>query len=369
MLSVVPLTLAAALAIFAAGQPAAPPSAPVELSTTYADGRVSRHVVTTRSSSAWTPYFPRASEWRSADGLPVTAINYRFQLDGEAVRVNVSVFLGQPHQKEIEVANVLVGQAEALTIEELSRYGVKPVVLAAGAYVPTAQYQPQIDNRTTALQIERVDVVTDGAPGYRVSVRNLSSKPVLSFYVQTHSSGKRDLQTRRGERDGTPIVGPGSVHTFVIPSSRSMEVLGITGLMFEDGGVEGDASAVATTRLVYLGRWAQLGKVLALLNAAAAETASSRNTIAALRASVEALPVVAGAELREKGRTLLPHGVSLNAEEITGSISAAMADTRRGVASDLQSAPTDPQSFTPWLQELSRKYAGWHARFAQLISF
>ena len=149
-----------------------------------------------------------------------------------------------------------------------------------------------------------------------------------------------------------------------------MEVLSITGLMFEDGGVEGDASAVATTRLTYLGRWAQLGKVLALLNAAAsAETARSPNTIATLRASAEALPVVAGAELREKGRTLLPYGASLTADEITGSISAAMADTRRGVASDLQSAPTDLQSFAPWLQELSRKYAEWHMRFAQLISF
>jgi hypothetical protein len=234
--------------------------------------------------------------------------------------------------------------------------------------VPTAQHQPQIDNRTTALQIESVDVVTEGAPGYRVSVRNLSSKPVLSFYVQTFSSGKPDLQTRRGERDGTPIVEPGSVHTFVIPSRRSMEVLSITGLMFEDGGVEGDASAVATTRLAYLGRWAQLGKVLALLNSAASAE-PARSPIATLRASVEALPVVAGAELREKGRALLPYGASLSAEEITGSISAAMADTRRGVASDLQSAPTDLQSFAPWLQELSRKYAGWHARFAQLISF
>src|SRR5688572_19358584 len=76
-----------------------PPLAPVVLTTTYSDGRSTPKVVSARPGGAWTPLFPKTHTWRSPEGLAVSAINYRTVLTAAGIQVDVSVFLGEPHQK------------------------------------------------------------------------------------------------------------------------------------------------------------------------------------------------------------------------------------------------------------------------------
>ena len=196
---------------------------PLTLSIVYADGRTVRHVVTTRPTSVWTPMFPRSTDWRSAEGLAVSAVHYQHVIEGAGVRVKASVLLGQPHQKEIPVANELVEWERPVWLTILQDFGVAPVRLTLEEFDAPVLHQPRVENKTAALQVEAVEVVPDGAPGYRVTVRNHGARPVMTFHVETYRGGQRHSSSPRGERDGTPAVAPGGTYAFLLRwSSRRM---------------------------------------------------------------------------------------------------------------------------------------------------
>ena len=102
---------------FGAGGQPDPPLTPAVLIASYSDGRSTHRVVSARPSGAWTPLFPKTLDWRSAEGLAVSAINYRWSLTVDGVRVDVSVFLGEPHQKELSVATATVTPDQPVVID------------------------------------------------------------------------------------------------------------------------------------------------------------------------------------------------------------------------------------------------------------
>ena len=340
---------------------------PLVLTITYADGRAVPHLITTRWSGAWTPMFPKNRDWRSPEGLSVTAVNYKHRIEGPGVRVNVSVFLGQPRQKELSVASVVVAPDERVRIDALSEFGVAPVVLSIGEFVPTTLYHPQFENKTAALQVESVDILTDDAPGYRITVRNLSSKPVMTFHVESYEGRQRRGMGRQGHRDGTPAARPGETFSFRIDADRTRDLIRITGLMFEDGTIEGDAGGVAIARVVYAGRRQQLQRVLELFGPASrTPIADPAATIVSLASRIEAFGVLSDEKSREWGAHLLPpDGPFTSVAEIDGAFSAGLEEVRSGVLSDLRSAPRDA-SFERWLKEITALYSRWYLRFIEL---
>lgn len=341
---------------------------PVVLTITYADGRIARHVITAKPTNAWTPLFPRSADWRSPEGLPVTAINYQHVAESNGVRVRISLFLGTPHQKEIAVANVLVTPDHPMRVTGLEPFGVEPVSLALGAFEPRLLPPPRVENKTAALHIESVEMSADARPGYHIQVRNYSAKPVMTFAVETFRGDRPALSGRRGERDGSPVVPPGGTYTFFLGTENPLDVLTISGLMFEDGSVEGDAAGVAPTRLIYLGRRVQLDEVVRIYGEAAkTPVAEPAAAIATLAARVEALSVLTDPRTRSFGVSLLPpNGPVMSSQALDGAISAAMLDVRKGVLSDLENAPRDRDGFTRWLQQITAQYFASYQRFIEL---
>jgi hypothetical protein len=357
-----------------------PTLTPVVLITSYSDGRSTPRVVSARPTTAWTPLFPKTQAWRSPEGLTVSAIHYRCVLTAEGVRVDVSVFLGEPHQKELPVAKVTVTADQPVVIDELRNYGVAPVTLSTRGLDPTTLYPPQFENKTAALQIMDVDVTSDGAPAYRITVRNVSSRPVMTFHVESYQGGIRNLSGRQGLRDGTPAVHPGGTYTFRFPASSrgprspswtpsSHDLVVITGLLFEDGDIEGDPAGVWLAPLIYMGRRAQLAKVLELFSAAEKSSAAPSSKVRVLSTSIEALPVLADAALRHLSAALVPSsGSFVDPRAVEGALSAALLEVRSGVLSDLRSAPQEGDAFARWFAEISAQYRRDHRRFTELTS-
>jgi hypothetical protein len=343
-------------------------SAPVLLTTTYTDGRTVPTAVTTRPTSSWTPLFPKIHEWRSPEGLTVNALGYNRVLEGASVRVDVLLLLGQPHQKEVKVTTVLVERERPVTVEVLAKFGVAPVTLSIGDYVAPALDQPQVRNKTTALQVDSVELVTSGPAAFRMTVRNLSPKPVMTFHVMTYRGATMVNTGRLGDRDGNPVVAPGETFVFQRGINTPPDAIEITGLMFQDGTIEGDAAGVATARLAYLGRRVQFSHVLDALHAAADAPIRDDATIAAaLRAQIEKLSVVPDASLRQIGVGLLPaDGPFTSDQAIDGAISASMREVSRRVLSDLASAPRDAEAFRRWLGEVTAQYRTAYLRFVDL---
>jgi hypothetical protein len=357
-----------------------PPLAPVVFITSYTDGRSTPRVVSARPTTAWTPLFPKTQAWRSSEGLTVSAINYHAVLTADGVHVKVSVFLGEPHQKELPVATVTVTPDQPVVIEALREYGVAPVTLSTRALDPTTLYPPQFDNKTAALQVTDVDVTSDGVPAYRITVRNVSSKPVMTFHVESYQRGIRDLSGRQGLRNGMPVVEPGGTYTFRFSASSrtpgsqrwtpsSHDLVVITGLLFEDGEIEGDPAAVWLAPVMYLGRRAQLARVLELFAAVEKSHSSPDAQVEALTNRIEALPVLADTALRQSSAILVPSsGSFVDPRAIEGALSAALLEVRSGVLSDLQSAPREPDAFARWFTEIREQYRAGHQRFVALTS-
>jgi hypothetical protein len=343
---------------------------PLVLHIGYADGRTVSKLVTARTNSSWTPLFPRSGSWRSPDGLSVTAVGYKYRLERAGVRVEVSVLLGQPFQRELAVASMVVAGSEPARIDRLQELGVAPVTLSVGAFQPSRLYEPQVENQTAALQVEDIEILSSPSPGYRVTVRNHSTRPVLAFHLATYEDQNARTSGRQGHRDGTPAVPVGGTHTFVINADRTRDLIRITGLMFEDGTTEGDAEGVALTRVFYAGRRLQLQRVLALFGSASrSPVVDPASTIASLAAQVDALSVLADPATRQWATRLLPRdGPVASVDAIDGALSAAMREVRDGVIRDLQSAPRDRAQFARWMHAITTLYENWHGRFAELTA-
>lgn len=344
--------------------------APLALSITYGDGRTTRRIITATPTNAWTPMFPKRAQWRSSDGLAVTGINYQHVLEDGGVSVTISVFLGSPPQKEIDVARVLVTPENPVRVTALEQFGVEPLTLSVGAFEPRLLPPPRVENKTAALHIESVEMSGGDRPGYHIAVRNDSKQPVVSFFVDSFRDGRPALSGRRGERDGSPVVRPGDRYTFFLGTEHPLDLLRVTGLMFEDGTIEGEPGDVAITRVVFAGRRLQLGKVVAIFqDALGAPSLDPLAILASLSARIEALPVLPEPEARQFAAGLLPpNGPLTSAETIDSALAAAMIEVRKGVLGDLQEAPRDREVFAGWLREITAQYARWYLRFIELTA-
>jgi hypothetical protein len=341
--------------------------APLVLSITYGDGRSVRRIITDTPTNGWTPMFPKLAQWRSPEGLAVTGINYQHVLEGGGVGVTISLFLGSPPQKEVDVARVLVTPGNPVPVTALEQFGVEQVTLSLSAFDPRLLPPPRVENKTAALHIESVEMSDGDRPGYRIAVRNHSKQPVLSFFFDSFRDGRPALSGRRGQRDGTPVVLPDDTYTFFLGTEHPLDLLRVTGLMFEDGTVEGDAGGVGVTRVVFAGRRLQLGKVVAIFQEALrAPSIDPMAIIASLSARIEALPTLPEPEARQLAAGLLPPAAST--EMIDAALAAAMLEVRKGVLGDLQEAPRDREAFAGWLREITAQYTRWYLRFIELTA-
>ena len=343
---------------------------PIVLSIEYADGRTVRRVITENPTHGWTPLFPKTADWRSPEGLPVYAINYEHAIEGERVRVNISLFLGTARQREIHVANVLVPPDDRVRVTALEAYGVEPVTLSLSPFEPRMLAPPRVENKTASLHIESVEMSDKARPGYHISVRNQALKPVLTFFVDSLRDGKPALSSVRGEQDSRPVVGVGETYSFFLATEHPLDLLRITGLMFEDGNVEGDASGVATTRVRYLGRRLLLAEAISILREATPRAADGDPavTIAALNARIDALPVTPDQRARDLAVRLLPPDDATPSAHVHAALADAMAATRRGMLGDVNDAPREREAFARWLHDLTAQYQAWHQRFTELTT-
>jgi hypothetical protein len=347
----------------------------IVLVTTYADGRTVHHVVTGRPGHSWTPYFPRTASPQTLDGsLPVRALSYRSRLtENGAVQVDISVFRGDGHEQKEPVAQVVVERDERVTIDALRGFGVLPVTLSLTTLAPSALTAPAVLNRTSGLEVVDIAITEEPAARYRLTVKNLSSRPAVNFHVIAHRNDRRALSGNRGNLDSTPIIEPGASYTFTLDPGRevrgrrgevtlaSHDVIEIAAVLWEDGEVEGDPAPMASALAIYHARAAQLTRGVELLRVRLADTGALRRE--ALRAQLESLPTVPDDNLVSRVRERLRHFENLNASELAATMQATLAFVRHGMIEDLDAAPAHPAAFEQWLHEIITVYERQAWRF------
>lgn len=348
----------------------------VVLMTTYVDGRTVHDVVTRTPRTAWTPVFPKLSGSDSVAGEPpVTAIKYRRVLgDDGNITVSVSVLHGQAHEKEQPVATVVVERGTPIVVDALRSVGVAPVTLRLTSLSPTTLYPPRVVNRTAGLDVVSIEVLQDPSPRYEVTLRNVSSQPALNFHVVAYRGSRPALSGNQGHRDASPVVAPNGTYSFVLDPARGMRTnsgewapashdnIEIAAVLWEDGTIEGDPAPMAAVLGLYMGRAAQLARVIAVLKKVR-DFENPQRVKLALQRQIERLSIEPDTAVLATARERLRHLETIDERQVIGTVRSGMVSTRSGVLDDLRGTPDDAIGFQRRVADLLALYEKWQLRF------
>lgn len=378
LLATVALTLAVQV-------PAAAQTETLALVATYADGRVTESPVGPDGRRAWTPLFPRVPEFRDPDGvLPVQALNTRVSRIADGVRVEVSVLRGRP-SAEIEeaIGTFDVFPHQPATVEGLRRVGVLPVTYAVKPFAAPALHVPQASSRVEGLEVEGVEPMLDPVPAYRITVRNRTDSPVVSFAVNAYRAGADVLSGQQGEPDARPVISPGASYTFTLklsggrPAGQSfatVEPLGhiaVTAALWADGRIGGDAKRAATLAALHRGRLRALEAVLPWLrDAATAAPGEAVTTLRRVRDALAALPSAMDAAVVARTIVEVPALTRLGPADAGAIVATGANDAQRRLIADIDRvlASATPALAHTWLREAREACEAWHARLTAMFA-
>lgn len=238
----------------------------------------------TAKEGAWFALFQRIPNWQpSADALPVRAVNIISRVEGNAVKVSVSVFTGlKLHEREEFVADYLIGKNETVEVKELLKFGVAPFEISVVAVTPSVTVLPSVDNKTVSLEVVSVEPNYSTLPSYKIKFLNNSSKAVSAFTFETLSNNISRISSMPHNLDGETLIKPGEVFEKIISKALGLEknsdaqipaivpneVFRINAVIFEDGTFEGDVKDAAQFLAFQFGDASQLRQIVPLLHKA-----------------------------------------------------------------------------------------------------
>lgn len=334
--------LAAALVLgsvaAAAGQPAAvpDPDQPIALVVRYANGRVVRSNIGPTHSS-WTPMFPRVEGWVDPAGvLEVQALQYVARRGEAGLSVTVSVFRGRQHQIQEELARFVLTGPVPVRVPELSAVGVRPIEMWIEPGDRTRVYSPGVENRTAGLDVASIEML-DGPPAAMVVVvRNVSSKPAVSYSVDVIGAGRRLLLAAwQALPSGQAVIEPGGSHTFRmnVANVPQPETLAITSVQWTDGTFEGDARPAAAQWCRDAAGRAQIGRILVMLRAAAGTDWAT--AMAKLEGQADGLEIVALPAMVADATSRLPEPAPMASHEVASTIAFHLQRLKREFISEI----------------------------------
>lgn len=266
-------------------QQARPASTYLALEVTYYPGRPPAYQsvpgADSKASGSWYALFRRNPDWQPPAGsLPVRAVNILSRMEGDAIRVRVSVFLGaQFHDKEEPVATYLVRENEKVSVRELTEFGVEPFEIKAVRVTPMLTDPPTVRSNAESIVVIGVEANSSTLPSYKVSLQNLSGKDVLALQVEVFVNNQMRLSSMPQGREGQPLIVAGASHGLDVaiakdaratpngyePETLPNQEVVITTAVFNDWTYEGDAMAAARYKAYTIGRKIQVERLLKLI--------------------------------------------------------------------------------------------------------
>jgi hypothetical protein len=320
----------------------------------------------------WTPLFPRvAGADTTSDGLPLSALEVTYFVDGRDLSVGVALRYGTPHQKRVPVATLRLTDEHPVRVDELSAFGVRPITVAILSLARPDLPIPTVTLPSSFLEAT-VDVDTRGAPRYLISITNHAQQGVMALAFQGYHGNEKGLSGKPHTPNHTPLVAPGEAYTLSLMATvnsratgasdlwNGMDRLVFTSVTWSDGIVEGSERPAAETRVVDAATARQLAHGLTLMRGAQAADAPDvphlRAAIASL--SIDDADVVRAAASDARG---VDHAAAVSLTRI------GMQLAKDALLKDFDEFIRDPQSAEPaarreWLTSAVAKFDGWRAR-------
>jgi hypothetical protein len=349
------LTILLAVAFAQAQAPAPATEKPRTLTVTYSDGRIAPRIVTPYGAS-WSPNFPHRPDAPKRDGLALSGLKVEHRAEADGVVVTVSLAYGQPAQHIVQVTTIRLRDSQTVRVEALTSFGVDPITLALDAAAPALVVVPKATSVSAMLDVT-VDLLSNDLPLYEVTLQNRSTVAITALAFRAYRGETAVLSGMRGHNRSFPALEAGGRLQFKTQAARHEGPQGfdrfeVTGVLWSDGTLEGDATLATHQRSLTIGRANQLRRIVALLRE------NGGATVSEIRAAVEKLPVnLSDGEVQAIAAS---GGGNLDRSYIE----AGQSYVRTAVLDDLK-AYIETQSANPnapaplWVRDAMSSYSAW----------
>ncbi|HYO92304.1 MAG TPA: hypothetical protein VEQ40_11735 [Pyrinomonadaceae bacterium] len=255
---------------------------------------------------SWFGRFRRIAGWKAEPGaLPVRAVDIATRVEGDAVRVIVSVHVGEKfHERLDPVGSYLIRENERLVVDKLKAFGVEPFELAVVRVAPQNASLPTVRNNTSSVSVVNMQIQDDTIPVLVLTVLNSSSKNIVALSIDSLMDGRPGTSGWAQKDENQVVIAAGANYEYKQSFNYKAQPIGngytletppaqtvvIKAALFEDGTYEGDVREASELKSSNLGRRTQLEQILALYEQAMESTESDAKVILeSLRAKVAAL--------------------------------------------------------------------------------
>ena len=362
----------------AQSQQARPSATGLAVEVTYFEGRGPayepvRRTKLPRGEGSWFGLFGRVKEWQLPTGAqPVSAVRVVPYLDGDTVKVTVSVLRGE---KFLDVEDIVgtytVRENEGIAIDSLRDFGVEPFKLKLIRVAPQTPEVPTVLNKTRSLEVVGIEPIVATLPRYKLTLHNLSEKNVSAIRINTMRAGNLSLSGMPQGEEGKPLVEAGSfkeLNEMMVtraettaagysPAAPRGQQIVLATLVFEDGSYEGDPEPAATYRGHTIGNRSELKRIVGLLEDALASSSS----IEKVRTQLSKLSY----DFDQSDMAVLASAFpEIDRNKLQTHIDVAMHLLRKEVFDNLDRFQPGPGSadFRVYLQTMKDRYAGWLLR-------
>ena len=361
--------------VFATSSPAQsiPNDTHLALEVIFLKGRTPAYqqvgIPNSKKNWAWYGLFGTVPGWQLPKGsLPIDAVKLTSYLEGETVKLRVSVLRGKFQEVEDEVGSYSLRESEVIEINELVKFGVQPFVIKVVRPSVNSEL-PSIVNKTDSVAVVSLEPMASTLPRYKLALHNTSDKNLVAVSLSVVSDGRVETSSIRQSPYGEPVIYARetvslnqSVPVRAMPKPGGFEPLSsaapqivIESLVFEDGAYEGNQERVRMYLGFVIGRRTGLRSILPLLDEAMKD---SNKTSQALGSQVAALSYqLDEAELNSLAKAF----PKVDRKDLKISFEVAMQAVRNDLLDELKKIE-NPDAFRGWLASTQKQYSLWLSR-------
>jgi hypothetical protein len=381
------LTVAAAN-VFAQPGPASPTRLALEV--TYYPGRQPTYETVpgpdAKPSGAWFGMFARIASWqRPADAAPAEAVRVVSRVEGDAVRVTVSILSGSKAlENEQPVGTYLIRETEKIKIDELKQFGIEPFevkLIRVNANVPPVP--PVILKGVESVAVINSMAKETTLPSYRIILRNQSNKNIVALGVEVVAGGKVQLIFKPRGIDGQPLIPAGKEYWLTVsapnraqptadgyvPTSPSGQEIQIKSAVFDDGTYEGEAETAAMVLGYQAGEKMELPRLIPLLeNALHSSDADLTNGLRNLESQVSSVGSDAELLTVQSLTSKFSQGSGFTGKEIKIAIEFSATTIKSNLLKEIrmlqneESKNLNADLYRTWLTKTKERYEKWLSR-------
>ena len=339
-----------------------------------------------KPGGAWYSLFGRIPPDPSVPApLPVQAVDVRSRLEGEFVRVTVSVFLGvRFFDKKEEVATYELKENEDVKAVALAKFGVEPFEIKVVRVNPNLSYTPSVLIKAESISVVGIELKNTTLPSYRLTLHNSSHKNVVAIAVNVVAGNKLQASSLPQGREGRALIKAGGIEEINVsaayhaqktpagfrPEPEPNQEIIITSLVFDDGSFEGDDEMAATFTAFVAGRKIQIAKLIALLDLTANVTdVTVPAALDRLKTQAELLSTEVEPSVLDHLRRSFPTLSARESNDLKMSVEVVLQTIKFDFVQCVKEfEKRNPQSndrqFRAWLRGIRRGYEQWLSRLS-----